>query len=196
MLTAFSSPLEDAARLLHVALAVGPPLSHHLLDLGVLARVKGGEGQVLELPADGLDAQAVGQRGVDLQGLLGLLDLLLLAQIAERAHVVQAVGQLDEDHPDVLGHGDDHLADVLRLLLLHVRKDICDSLVTPSTSSATSSPNCSRTASMDMPVSSTTSCSRAAAMVARVEPQVGADAGGADRVVDVGLAARPQLVSC
>ena len=118
MLTASSSCLRIAARLLHVSLAVGPPLRHHLLDLGVLAGVEGGEGQVFQLPAHRLDAQPVGQRSVDLQRLLGLLELLLLAQVAESAHVVQPVGQLDEDHPDILGHGDDHLADVLGLLFL------------------------------------------------------------------------------
>ncbi len=36
---------------------------------------------------------------------------------SERAHVVEAVGQLDEDDADVLGHGQEHLADVLGLLL-------------------------------------------------------------------------------
>ena len=90
-----------------------------LLDLGVLARMQGREGKVFQLPADGLDAQAVGQGRIDLERLLGLLELLVLAQIAEGAHVVQPVGQLDEDHPDVLRHGDDHLADVLGLLFLH-----------------------------------------------------------------------------
>ena len=195
MLDRLQLPLEDAPRLLHVALAVGPPLGHHLLDLGVLARVQGGEGQVLQLPADGLDAQPVGQRRVDLEGLLGLLDLLLLAQIAERAHVVQPVGQLDEDDPDVLGHGDDHLADVLRLLLLdaaegHLRQlgDTVDEQRDLVAELLAHRPRwtCS--------VSSTTSCSRAAAMVALVEPQVGADVGRADGMVDVGLAAGAQLV--
>ena len=31
---------------------------------------------------------------------------------------MQPVGELDEDHAEVLGHRDHHLADVLRLLLL------------------------------------------------------------------------------
>ena len=35
----------------------------------------------------------------------------------ESAHVVQPIGQLDEDDADVLGHGQEHLADVLGLLL-------------------------------------------------------------------------------
>ena len=39
-------------------------------------------------------------------------------QRAQRAHVVEPVGELDEDDADVLRHGQEHLADVLGLLLL------------------------------------------------------------------------------
>ena len=67
---------QDRAGLGHEALAVGAPLVDHGLDLGVLARVERGEGQILELPLDGVDAEAVGQRGEDVERLLGLLDLL------------------------------------------------------------------------------------------------------------------------
>ncbi len=81
--------------------------------------MEGLEGEILEFPPDGLDPQTVRQRGVDPQSLLGLLDLLLPTQVAQRAHVVQTVGQFDEDDPDILGHRYDHLAEVLRLFLLH-----------------------------------------------------------------------------
>ena len=37
------------------------------------------------------------------------------AQIAQRAHVVDAVGQLDQDDADVLHHGQQHFAEALRL---------------------------------------------------------------------------------
>ena len=47
-----------------------------------------------------------------------LLHLLLLAEVLDRAHVVQAVGELDQDHAHVLRHRDDHLAVVLGLRLL------------------------------------------------------------------------------
>ena len=62
------------------------------------------------------------QRRVDLERLAGRLQLLLLAERRDRAHVVQAVGQLDQHHPQVLGHGDDHLAVVLDLGLLAARE--------------------------------------------------------------------------
>ena len=33
-------------------------------------------------------------------------------------HVVQPVGEFDQDHPDVRGHGEDHFPDVIGLTLL------------------------------------------------------------------------------
>jgi hypothetical protein len=102
----------------HVVLALGPLLVDQALDLLVLARVQRRERQVLELPLDRVDAEPVGDRRVDLQGLLRLVDLLLLGHRADRPHVVQAVGELDEDDPDVRGHRHHHLAVVLRLGLV------------------------------------------------------------------------------
>ena len=106
------------ARVAHVVLALLALLVHEALDVLVLARVQRGEREVLELPLDGVDAEAVRDRRVDLQGLLRLVDLLLLGHRADRAHVVQAIGQLDEDDPDVGGHRDHHLAVVLGLRLV------------------------------------------------------------------------------
>ena len=57
-------------------------------------------------------------RRVDLERLARLLDLLLLGHRVDRAHVVQAVGELDQDDPDVGGHRDHHLAVVLGLRLV------------------------------------------------------------------------------
>jgi hypothetical protein len=109
---------DEARRLFGVVLTVGAALRDPLLDLLVLAGVQGGEGEVLELPLEVVDAESVRERRVDLEGLLGLLDLLLLAEVAERVHVVQAVAELDQDDADVGRHRDDHLAVVLGLLLL------------------------------------------------------------------------------
>src|SRR4051794_38976856 len=113
---------EVLARRRDVVLALLALLVDQALDLLVLARVQGGEGEVLELPLHRVDAQPVGDRRVDLEGLLRLLDLLLLAHRADRAHVVQAIGELDEDDPDVRGHRDHHLAVVLGLRLVAARE--------------------------------------------------------------------------
>ena len=104
--------------LLEVLLALGRPGRHHLLDLGVALRVQGGEGQVFELPAHLLHAEAVGQRRVDVEGLLGGAPLLPFGHDGERAHVVQPVGQLDQQDAPVVRHGDEHFADGRRLLRL------------------------------------------------------------------------------
>ena len=107
---------------LDVVLALLALLVDQALDLLVLARVQRCEREVLELPLDRVDAEPMRDRRVDLQGLLGLVDLLLLGQRADRAHVVEAIGELDEDDPDVRGHRDHHLAVVLGLRLVAARE--------------------------------------------------------------------------
>ncbi len=109
---------QELAGLVDVGLALGALLGDELLDLVVLARVQALEGEVLELPLDRVDPEPVRERRVDLERLARLLDLLLLRQRLERAHVVEAVGELDQDDPDVRGHRDHHLAVVLGLVLV------------------------------------------------------------------------------
>ena len=110
-----SSLARNSPGLLDVALTLGALLGDQLLDLVVLARVERGEGEVLELPLDRVDPEAVRQGSEDLERLARLLLLLLLGERTDRAHVVEAVGQLDQDHPDVGGHRHHHLAVVLGL---------------------------------------------------------------------------------
>ena len=98
------------------------PLGARLRDLGgellVLARVEVLEREVLELDLDPLDTEPVRERRVDLHRLGGDALLLLGRQVIERPHVVEAVAQLDEDDADVARHREQHLAEVLGLLLL------------------------------------------------------------------------------
>ncbi|MCO5556192.1 hypothetical protein L7F22_009736 [Adiantum nelumboides] len=101
--------------LAQVGVARRRPVGDQPDDLLVLLGLQDREGQVLQLQLDRGHAEAVRQRGEHLQGLAGLLGLLLRAQEAHRAHVVQPVGQLDDQHPRVAGHRDDHLADRLGL---------------------------------------------------------------------------------
>ena len=58
---------EDVAGLGDVALAICAALGDHRLDLLVLARVQGLEREILELPLEGVDAEAVRERRVDLE---------------------------------------------------------------------------------------------------------------------------------
>ena len=96
------------------------------VDLGaerlVGLRLEVAERQLLELVLDLAHAQPVGDGRVDVAGLLGDRNPPLLGQVAERPHVVQAVGQLDEDDADVIDHRQQHLAEVLGLPLLARRE--------------------------------------------------------------------------
>ena len=85
-------------------------------------RLEVAERQLLELVLDLAHPEPVGDRRVDVARLLGDLDPALLRQVAERPHVVQAVGQLHQDDADVVDHREQHLAEVLRLALLARRK--------------------------------------------------------------------------
>ena len=73
------------------------------------------ERQILELVAHLLDAHAAGERRVDLERLLGDALALLGRHEMERAHVVQAVGELDEQHAHVGRDREQELAEILAL---------------------------------------------------------------------------------
>ena len=55
---------------------------------------------------------------VNLHILQRFIALLLRFPEGRRPHVMQAVGKLDDDNPDIIRHGDEHFTDVFRLLLL------------------------------------------------------------------------------
>ena len=94
-------------------------LGQGVLNLLIADGVQVFQGQVLQLPLDALHTQPVSDGGVDLQGLPGLFPLFLRRLILHRAHIVQPVAELDQDDPDVLAHGHEHLAQILHLLLFH-----------------------------------------------------------------------------
>ena len=99
-----------------VAVAAGP--AQGLVQHPAAQRIQRHEAQFLQFAAQLVHAQAIGDRGVDVQGFAGDAPPLVGRQVAQRAHVVQAVGQLDQHHPQVAGHRQHHLAKVRRLRLL------------------------------------------------------------------------------
>ncbi len=80
------------------------------------------ERQLLKLVLDLAHPETVGDRRVDVAGLLCDLDTALVRQMVERPHVMETIRELDEDNADVVDHGEKHLADVFRLPLLGRRK--------------------------------------------------------------------------
>ena len=98
-----------------IAVALGEriePLHHHRIGLGI----EGAEGQILQLLAHFLHAHAPGQRRVDVERLLGDAPSRFRRHEVQRAHVVQAVGELDQQHADIVGNGQQQFAQVLGLL--------------------------------------------------------------------------------
>ena len=101
-----------------IQLPLRSPGGDHVVDLGVLLRVEGGEAQVFELLLELLHTEAVSERRVHVERLPGDAGLGLRRHGAEGPHVVEAVGQFDHQDPEVLGHGHQHLAHRRRLLSL------------------------------------------------------------------------------
>ena len=98
-----------------VAVALGQriePLHHHRIGF----RIERAERQVLELLAHLLHAHAAGERRIDVERLLGDAAARRRRHELQRAHVVQAVGELDQQHADVVGDRQQQLAQVFGLL--------------------------------------------------------------------------------
>ncbi len=84
-----------------------------LIDIGMEVA----KGQVLQFRFNPVDPETVGNGGIDIEGLLGNLRLLFRGVVLEGPHVMEPVSQLDQDHPDVLHHGENHLSEILCLAL-------------------------------------------------------------------------------
>ncbi len=109
---------DRADDIFEIPLALARVLEHHRLDLGVALRVQHRECKIFELPFHVLDSEPVRERRVDVERLLRDALLLRLRERGDGAHVVQAVGELDQQDPNVLRHRDEHLAHRRGLLLL------------------------------------------------------------------------------
>ena len=98
-----------------IAVAIGQrakPLHHHRMRL----RIEHAERQILEFFAHLLHAHAARKRRIDVEGFLGDATARGRRHELERAHVVQAIGQLDQKDANVIGDRQQELAQVLGLL--------------------------------------------------------------------------------
>ncbi len=84
-------------------------------DQLVGVRHQAAESKVFELIAHALHAHAAGKRTIDVERVLGDADALVLWHELKGAHIVQAVGELDQQHARVVGDGEQELAEILRL---------------------------------------------------------------------------------
>ncbi len=90
------------------------PLADDLVGL----RIELAKRQAFELLAHLVHADAAGERRIDVDRLLGDAAPRFRRHMLDGAHVVQAVGELDQEHAHVLGDRQQQLAQVLRLLRL------------------------------------------------------------------------------
>ena len=154
-----------------VGLPLPRRLEHHRLDLGVPLGVQHREREILELPLDVLHAEAVRERRVDVERLLRDAPLLRLRQRRDGSHVVQAVGELDQQDAHVLGHRDEHLAHGRGLLgLLGVELEAVE-LGDPVDDGGDVGPKSATRSSRVSAVSSTASWSSAPASVTSSRPR-------------------------
>ncbi len=98
-------------------------------DLLVFFRVEVAEAQVFEFPLDLPDAEAVGERGKDVERFLRDPLSFFLGHVTERAHVMQTVCKFDEHHAHVLSHGEKGLAQGFRDQVAFARFEIGNFLV-------------------------------------------------------------------
>ena len=72
--------------------------------------------QVLQLRFQLVQAQLVGQRGIQVSRLVGYLQAgFLVVRVLYLAHQVHTVGNHDENHAHILGKGEEQVAEVFRL---------------------------------------------------------------------------------
>ena len=90
------------------------------LEHPVTVRIQSAKAEVLELELHGVQAQALGDRRVDLERLAGDAPPFHGRHHAERAHVVHAIRELHHDDANVAHHGEQHFAEALGLRLLAI----------------------------------------------------------------------------
>src|SRR5436190_10062689 len=90
-------------------------------DFRVRIRLEMLECEVFELAADFAHPEAVRDGGIDFDRLPRDALATLGADVAERAHVVDAIGELDHDHANVFDHREKHFAEALGLPLLSAK---------------------------------------------------------------------------
>ena len=108
--------LDLVADLVYQLLAVAPGTAQGGVDPPGPHRVERVKAEILEFNANGVHTQPLGNRCIDIERFPGYAAGLAGLQHPEGAHVVQAVRQFHQYHPDVTGHRQCHLLEVLRLL--------------------------------------------------------------------------------
>ena len=96
---------------------VGLPLAlDDFLQLLIALGVEVAEREILEFSADFAHAEPIRKRRIDVHGFPSNGFTAIAGQVLESPHVVQAIGKLHHDDPNIVGHREKHLAEVFGLL--------------------------------------------------------------------------------
>ena len=104
--------------LLQEFLLVAARALQRALEHAIALRIERPEAEVFELELDVVEAEALGDRRVDVERLARDGAPARRRHRLDRAHVVRAVGELDEDDAQVPHHREQHLAEALGLRFL------------------------------------------------------------------------------
>ena len=115
-------PLEDHDGVVQRLAELPLPLSQPAVQLLVLLGVQVHERRVLELRLERPQSHAVREWREYVEGLPAYLFLLLRFHVGQSPHVVQSVGELDDDDAIVVRHGDEHLSQILGLFVGVIRE--------------------------------------------------------------------------
>lgn len=75
--------------------------------------------QIFQFFLDPVQADPLGQRGIYLNRFTGdTLTLFRFADMMKRAHIMNPVGQFDQQNADILGHGQNQLTEIFSLFAL------------------------------------------------------------------------------
>ena len=105
-----------------VLFALAPSDTQLLLELGSLSGMQNAKAKVFEFRLKPVHAESVRQRHINFHGLDRDSLLGIFSKKVDRSHVVQAIGQLNEQDADVLRHRDQHFAEVFGLSFAHGRE--------------------------------------------------------------------------
>jgi hypothetical protein len=83
----------------------------------VAERIQRFEPELLELDLERIDTEPIRDRRVDVERLARDSPLFVNRERADGAHVVRTVGELHENHPQILRHREQHFAEALGLRL-------------------------------------------------------------------------------
>ena len=111
----FELVAQPGDRVFDVGFALAARLGDALDDVAIRLGIEIAQTHVFDLPLDLPNPETVRDRRVDVERLARDRLLFGRRKARQRAHVVQAVGELDDDDADVLGHRQEHFAQVLDL---------------------------------------------------------------------------------